>query len=120
MPKIGGIPRPELVGQLHRIVKDVLKDRPWNLFTRFCECAAVNGLTFRPKSATLGTPEELTRLDVHSFALPTGNEREDKGDQLGKGELASAGEIFERLLDLRIDIFGNEIKKIGESIGRLA
>jgi len=120
MPKIGGISRPELVGQLHRILKDVLKDRPWNLLARFCEGATVDGFIFRPKSATLGAPEELTGLDVHSFALATGNKGEDKSDQLGKGKLTSASEIFDGLLDLRSHIFWNEIEKIGESIGKLA
>lgn len=94
MPKIGGVSRPELIGQIHRIFEDISEDGPCNLLPRSCECAAVNGLGLGPQSAATGSLEELARLDVHPFAFATGDKREDEYDQLLKGELACAGKIL--------------------------
>jgi len=80
----------------------------------------VNGLGIGPQSAAPGSLEELTRLDVHPFALAAGDNGEDECDQPLKGELACAGEMLRGLLDLRIDILGNETNKTGDSSGQLA
>lgn len=120
MPKSGGVPGPKLVGQGHRIFQDILEDGPRNLLARSRECASVNGISPGPEPAAPGSLEELTRLDVHSLTLASGDKREDESDQPLKGELACAGEMFGGLLDLRVDIFWDNPKKIGDDGGQLA
>jgi hypothetical protein len=88
MPKIGRVPRPEFVGQIHGVIQDIAENSPWKLLARPAEGAAVNGLSIRPKSATACILEELTGLDIHPFVLAAGAKGQDKGDQLLKGKLA--------------------------------
>jgi hypothetical protein len=71
----------------------------------------VNGFSLGPQSASPGSLEELTRLDVHPLAFAAGDKGEDECDQFLKGELACAGEMLRGLLDLGIDILGDQTQK---------
>jgi hypothetical protein len=120
MPKERWVGRPDVVGQVHGLSQDITEDGPWNLLASMCESAAVDGLGIKPKSATPGSFEELTRFDVHPFAFPAGRQRENEGDELREGELAVAGKIRGKLFGARINISGDKIEKRCNSLGKLA
>jgi hypothetical protein len=120
MPKKGWVARREAEGQNHGFSQDITEDGPWNLFASVCESAAVQGLGIKPKSATPGSFEELTRFDVHPFAFPAGRQRENKRNQLPEGELAVADKIRGRLFGSGVNISGDKFEKRCKSIGKLA
>lgn len=80
MPQIRRMTRIEAVGQLHGTLQDVPEKGPANLFAGLSEAAPMDLIGFGPKAASLGSPEEFTRFNVHSLALSTAYEREDKDD----------------------------------------
>ena len=94
MPKVRWISRPKPVGQIHGVIEDVAKHNPWKLLARPAEGAAVNCLGIGPESAAACIFEKLTGFDINPFVLAAGTKGQDKGDQLLKGELAQAREIF--------------------------
>jgi hypothetical protein len=56
-----------LIGQLYGIIEYVSKDRPWDFTASLRESAAVDRCDFRPKAASFGISEELSRFDIYSF-----------------------------------------------------
>lgn len=120
MPKIGGMGRPHSISEVCSISQDAAKHGPVKLPAGTAEGAAVNGLSFRPKSTATGIPEEVTRLDVHSFAFPAGNQEEDEDDQLVQGKLTCAGEVLGRLLKVRIKIFRDQVNEFWDKFIKLA
>ena len=79
---------------MHRIPEDVLKNLPIDLSACFGKGAAVDRFGFRPKTATSGVSEEVTRFRIHALAFSAGSNREYEGDELWEGEFVVAGEIF--------------------------
>jgi hypothetical protein len=64
-----------------------------------------------PKTIASGAPEKLRGFDIHAFALPACHKGENKDDQLGKREFAFTGEVGIRQLNLRIDIFRDDVEE---------
>jgi hypothetical protein len=120
MPQIRRMTRIEAVGQIHGTLQDVPEKGPANLFAGLSEAASMDLIGFGPKAASLGSSEEFTRFDVHSLALSTAYEREDKDDELGKGKLARPGEILSGLLGFGGNFFGDEAQKTRKDRGNLA
>jgi len=120
VPDIGGIARKEAIGKLDRSLMDIPEESPGNLLASMGECAAVDLLGIGPKSASPGCPEEITGFNVHALALPAGNQREDKSDELGDREFALSGKIRAKSLGIRVDIFGDEVEKMCEDSAKLA
>ncbi|MBC7350607.1 MAG: hypothetical protein H5U05_11645 [Candidatus Aminicenantes bacterium] len=100
--------RIEAVGQLHGTLQDVPEKGPANFFPGLSEAAPMDLIGFGPKAASFGSPEEFTRFDVHSLALSTAYEREDKDDELGEGKLARPGEIFGGAFGIGGNLFGDK------------
>jgi hypothetical protein len=78
---------------------NIAKNSPWNL------------IAGSANAATLSIPEKLARFDIYSLALPAGGKREDRRDQLGKGEFTVAGKVRIALFDFRSNIFRDKAKK---------
>ena len=82
---------------MHRVIEDVLKNLPIDLTACFGKGAAVDRFGFWPKTATSGVAEEVTRFYIHPLASSAGRDRENKGNEFGKGEFVVPGEIFRGL-----------------------
>jgi hypothetical protein len=120
MPKKRRFAWPEPVGQIHSFSQEITEDGPWNFLTRMGESAAMDSLCIKPKSAPPGCLEEVTRFDVHPFALAAGGQGKNGGNQLREGKLAVAGKIRGGLFGSRINICGDKMEKRCNSIGNLA
>lgn len=120
VPDIGGVARKEAVGKLDRFLKDVLKEGPGDFLASMGECATVDLLGIGPQSASPGRSKEITGFNVHSLALPAGNQREDEGVELGEGEFTASSEVRVRSLGIRGGRFGDEVKKICKDSAELA
>jgi hypothetical protein len=120
VPDIGGVTRIEAVRQLDSPRQHVPEEGPGDLPASLGECTAVNLLGIGPQSAPPGRSAEIPGLDVHPLALPARHERKDKGDELGKGEFPLSGKIPGRLSGIRVNLFGDEIKKSCKDSGELA
>lgn len=112
VPDMGGIARKEAVGKLDRFLEEIPKNGPGNFLASMGECAAADLLGVGPKSASPGRSEQIADLNVHAFAFPAGNQREDKGDEPGDREFALSGKIRGGSLGIRVDKFGDKIEKI--------
>jgi hypothetical protein len=111
VPKERRISRPQLVGKVDGFLVYIAKNSPWDLIAGKTYAATVDGLGFGPYSATLSIPEKLARFDINSLALPACGKRENKRDQLWKGEFTVTGKVRIALLNFRIDIFRDKTKK---------
>ena len=120
VPQIGGIPRIEAIGELNGLVQDVPENRPTDLLPSFGEAASMDLIGFGPQAASPGSLEEFPRFDVHSLALSTADEGQDKDDELGKGKLASAGEIADGSLGFGSNFFWNKVQKTCEDWSNVA
>ena len=112
--------RIEALGQLHGTLQNLPKKDPTNLFPSLGEAASMDLIGFGPQAASLGSSEEFTRFDVHSFALSAAYKREDKDDELGKGKLASPGEIVGGAFRFGGNLFGDKAQKTRKDGGNLA
>ena len=83
-----------LIGQLDSIVEYISKDTPLDFPASLRESAAVDRCDFRPKAASLGISEELSRFHIYSFGPSAGDNGENEGNELWKRELTVSGKIF--------------------------
>ena len=111
VPKERRISWPQPVGKINGSLLNIAKNSPWNLIAGNANAATVDSHGFGPYSATLSIPEKLARFDIYSLALPSGGKREDKRDQLGKGEFTVAGKVRIALFDFRNNIFRDKAKE---------
>ena len=92
-------------------MEQVAEDGPGHFPPGFCESTAMDGIGIGPKSATPGALEKQTGFDVHSATFTTGNDGQNKCNELLEREFTIAGKMHCRLFFVRIDIFGNEVEE---------
>ena len=120
MPTVGGVSRPEFVGQINGLLFDIPENSPWDFVAGKADSTAVDCFGIRPKPATSGAFEEITRFNVYPLVLPAGDERQGQRNDLRKRKLAVSGKVCGGLLGFRINIFGDKVEKRFNSAGQLA
>jgi hypothetical protein len=93
MPRVGGISRPQLVGQINGLLFNIPENSPWDFAAGKTDPTAVDCLGIRPKPAAPGTIEEIARFDVYSLALPAGGKRKNQGNEFCKRKLAVSSKV---------------------------